>query len=502
MKYYKNSIPWFCTTLFIAACFVGCTATPATERQVTIETKTLTMADSTTVSYEMGFIDVPQNRKTGTEATWAVEFVRLSRDPEAMAGTPPIFILRGGPGSEAASQLLEDPSYYTYFYEPLTKIADVIIPGQRGFQTSGDTSCDPLAEMPLADHLAADKRAVALQTGLAACRQKLEQAGINLQGLNVEEMAADIHEIANSLGYSSIQLIGQSFGSHWGLATIRQYPDLVARATLSALEGPDHTYDMPAGVAASLQRIAAAAEAAPTLAPHIPEEGLIAAYQALIDRADKNPVIVPYEDEDTGEELMVTLDGDAFRELARGYSRGTNWRYLMPFWPVDILNMLAGEYEGAARRYVRVKSFPYLEDAAYYQVDCASGISDARKAQLATDTDIALVGNLHAHLENACKAWDADLGSDFRQSFKTAVPAVLVHGDWDTSTPFENAKTVSSFFPNHRLVRVEGGSHGAYREAKEDIEGFEALMHTWMATGDFTALPEKVTLPPITWRVP
>ncbi|MEM8486275.1 MAG: alpha/beta hydrolase, partial [Bacteroidota bacterium] len=385
---------------------------------------------------------------------------------------------------------------------PLTKIADVIIPGQRGFQTSGNTSCDPMPEMPLADHLNSAKREAAVQASLAACRQKLEAAGVNLQGLNVEEMAADVNDIASSLGYRSIQLIGQSFGTHWGLSIIRQYPDLVARATLSALEGPDHTYDMPAGVAGALKRIAATAEASPVLAPLIPEEGLIAAYQALIDEADKNPVMVTYENEDTGEQLPVTLDGDAFRELARGYSRGTNWRYLMPIWPLDILNMLDGNLEGAARRYVRVKSFPYLQDAAYYQVDCASGISNARQQQLGTDTGMALVGNLHAHLESVCKAWDADLGPDFRQPFESDVPALLVHGDWDTSTPIENAETVRTFFTNHRFVQVEGGSHGAYREATEDVEGFEALIHHWMATGDYTAIPEKVSLPPLNWRTP
>lgn len=498
---YQNNL---CITVALLGfvCLMGCAPSSVDGPPITLTTETLRLPDSTTVRYERGIIAVPQNRKTGADTTWPVEFVRLFRDRESMAGTPPIFILRGGPGTEAASQLLEDPSYYTYFYAPLTQIADVIIPGQRGFQTSGNTACSALPEMPLSDHLNPDRRKKALQDGLAACRRQMEAAGINLQGLNVEEMAADVRDIAVGLGYSSIQLIGQSFGSHLGLATIRLYPDLVARATLSALEGPDHTYDMPAGVAAALKNIAATAEATPELAPHIPEDGLIAAYQALIDRAELTPIPVTYQDEDTGEEITVSLDGDAFRTLARGYSRGTNWRYLVPFWPLDILNMLNGELEGAARRYVWVKSFSRLQDAAYYQIDCSSGISDARKQQLASDEGVSLVGNLHANYETVCQPWDADLGAAFRASFTTDVPAVLVHGDWDTSTPFENAATVRSFFNNHRFVHVVGGSHGAFREAKEDVEGFEALVHNWMATGDYTAVPEKVTLPPLDWRAP
>lgn len=48
-----------------------------------------------------------------------------------------------------------------------------------------------------------------------------------------------------------------SFGSHWGMAVMRYHPEVGARAVLTGMEGPDHTYDSPGGVLASLERMAA-----------------------------------------------------------------------------------------------------------------------------------------------------------------------------------------------------------------------------------------------------
>lgn len=473
---------------------------PAPIPPTEIQPATLTLADSTELTYEVGTIRVPFLREQSSPKTWDVEFVRFKRVGSANPDTPPLFILRGGPGSESATQLLEDPSYFEYFLEHYTRITDIVIPGQRGFQTSGATPCDPMQALSPEEALNDDIRIPALQSALSDCRQRWESELGDLSGFNVVEMASDVSDIARSLGYHQIQLMGQSFGSHWGMEVIRQHPKLIARATLSGLEGPDHTYDMPAHVAATLGRIAQAAETSPELKPLIPEGGLIAAYQKLIEKAEQNPIPVSINQND--KEVSVLMDGDAFRLVARGYSRGTAWRFLMPAWPTDILNMLNGSYEGAARRVLRVHTNTNLDDAAYYQVDCASGISESRGAMLRSDPGANTVGRLGDYYDTVCAAWDADLGEGFRTPFTSNVPTVLVHGNWDTSTPYDNALEVRTFFTNHRFVHVESGSHGAFREAQEDVEGFREQIHEWLRTGNYENVPEYVELPPLPWRAP
>ena len=96
-------------------------------------------------------------------------------------------------------------------------------------------------------------------------RKALEKAGweaegVNLAGYNVIEAAADVRAVAQALGYEKIILWGGSFGSHWSMAVMRYEPDIVARAVLTGLEGPDHTYDSPSGVLAAIRSIAEEAE--------------------------------------------------------------------------------------------------------------------------------------------------------------------------------------------------------------------------------------------------
>ena len=121
---------------------------------------------------------------------------------------------------------------------------------------------------------------------------------------------------------------------------------------------------------------------------------------------------------------------------------------------------------------------------------------------LRSDPGANLVGPLWEYYDTNCAPWNADLGEDFRTPFSTKIPTLLVHGNWDTSTPYENAMEVRSFFRNHRFVHVEGGSHGAFREANEDVPGFREQVHHWLATGRFNEIPERVTLPPLQWRAP
>ena len=59
----------------------------------------------------------------------------------------------------------------------------------------------------------------------------------------------------------------------------------------------------------------------------------------------------------------------------------------------------------------------------------------------------------------------------------------------------ENALELRSSFSNHHFIRVVGGSHGALREAEEQLPGFREGVERFWATGDTSHLPTEVTLP-------
>lgn len=470
--------------------------------ELTMTEETVTWDNGLSVTFERGAMTVPVNRRTGSDQTITVEVVRFRRTADAPTDVPPVFRLRGGPGYTGIDSELDTQNHYRINIEPFLGIADVVYVGQRGFGTSTDTRCEDREALPLAQASDDARRQQVLLDALRACREAYEATGLDLTGFNALEAAADVADAARALGYDQIQLYGSSFGSHIGMTILRAYPDVVARATFSGLEGPDHTYDNPDGLERALESIAAAAESSEALAPHIPPGGLLGAYRDLIRRADAEPIVVPTVDPDTGDSLTVALTGDDIRELSMGTSRGLAWRFLAPTWSLDLLAMLSGDFESAARRIIRLRTRTRIRNAAFYHLDCGSGITDERAARYRASSGADLVGKVWRTYDVECQPWNANLGDDFRTGFVTDVPTLLIHGTWDVNTPYENATELLASFRNHHFVTVEEGSHGALLEAMDVDRAFEAGVYRWFETGDAGGLPDRVALEPVPWRAP
>ena len=463
--------------------------------------------------YDRGVVQVPIRRLPGSAeeakqdtatATLELEFFRLRRQATAGSDVPPIFLLKGGPGFEGLGRLLARPGYYENRLERHTRVSDLVVMGQRGFGTSHATPCEPAGPLTAQEALDDDIYHQAVKDARVACRRHWEEQGLDLGGFTVLEAADDVIDVADFLGYDQIQLWGVSFGSHWGLTVLRRHAERVARATFSGLEGPDHTYDMPSGVLAAMQGYATSAEGDPSLG--LPSEGLLKAYSETIRRLDQEPVSLSLNldpDEIDGleapETVRLELTGAHLRQLLASSTSYTSFRGNSRGWPEALHSVINGEFERAAKTLVESRLDLDLPDAAFYMLDCSSGLSQARGEVLRNDSAAAMLGPTWLGYDRACATWDADLGEAFRGPFESSVPTVLVQGNWDTSTPYENAVEVREFFDHHRFVHVEGGSHGALREAIEDVDGFEDAILKWLKTGDFSDLPESVDLPPMVW---
>ena len=158
-----------------------------------------------------------------------------------------------------------------------------------------------------------------------------EESGVDLSGFTVLEAAEDVNDVRQALGYDKIIVWGGSFGSHWGMNLMQLHPEIVERAILWGMEGPDHTYDHPGHLWNVYKRVAEEAEEAPELRGMIPPGGLIAALEAVIERATQEPFTVTVTDGDDNRQREVLFDGESIKQLSRGYSGGlSNWP--APVW--------------------------------------------------------------------------------------------------------------------------------------------------------------------------
>ncbi|MBZ0113828.1 MAG: alpha/beta hydrolase [Thermoanaerobaculia bacterium] len=414
------------------------------------------LEDGRSVEVESGVLLVPENRSKTTSPAISIPFYRL-RSTSAVPAVP-IFLLAGGPGSSWIERF-EDPDYYEEiaFYRG---IADVVLFDQRGAgRSKPELDCDGIRRSLPRDRVLTRTVVAASMVEMSIeCRERWISAGVDLEGYTTLENAADVLQLKGALGYSSVSLVGGSYGSHLALALLRLAPQAIDRVLLYGIEGVDQTWDDPAGRLATYERIAGAAEVSEELGPSIPEEGLLELLRGVIERLEENPVDVEVAVGEGDETTHVLVDAFLVR-LVAGYQAGRRSR--PNAWPEFILDLHQGDYSHIAQAAIQLRELR-LDRPMHYMMDCSSGISSQREARLRHDPAMELLGDINFEYAEVCPAWRApDLGEAFRSPVLSSIPALVVHGTWDTSTPIGNAREVMAGLTNGQLVEVIGGNHGA-----------------------------------------
>lgn len=446
------------------------------------------LRDGSLATAERGMLFVPVNRADTSQGVIGIDVWRFpASDP---TDVPPVVLLHGGPGWPGLDGSLEDPDYYERVIDRFTAVSDLIVVGQRGIGSSKpNTLCENGPP-----YMASQR-----------CRAYWDSAGIDLSGFTVIEAAADVRDVAHAFGEDRVIVWGVSFGSHWGMAVLRYHPDLVARAVLSGMEGPDHTYDRPTGILNAIERYAEEAERSAAVRQRFPD-GIMAAIDTIRTRLAAQSITVEVPDPDSGESREMTFGSASVPGLIDGYTSNIGSRSEVAGWPADIYRIYTGDFEHVARtRFANAgptgPSRSY-RTAAFFMLDCSSGITAPRLEEYRNDPAIPYVGDRSRFYRGACPPWKADLGDAFRDFFDTEVPTAIVHGDRDMSTPYENALELAPHFKRGKLVTIAGGSHGALREAMEADTAFAEAIWTFVRTGDLDVLPDSVALPPVEWEVP
>lgn len=143
-------------------------------------------------------------------------------------GNIPVVELAGGPGQSWADLGIDriDSS----FNRQLGR--DVIYIEQRGTGLSAPNLGCPELEATSMDAMGAS------MAPLTACRERLVRSGVDLAGYTTREMAFDLEEMRTTLGYGKIILEGTSYGTAWGLETMRLFPSSLDRVVLDSVLPP------------------------------------------------------------------------------------------------------------------------------------------------------------------------------------------------------------------------------------------------------------------------
>ena len=423
--------------------------------------------------YEIGVFFVPENRTNPESRAIPVDYVRFpAKEPKG----PPVFLLPGGPGN---TYIGKTPDVWKAPYiNDLRQFSDVVLVNQRGYNPRRrdligywkKSSPGPAwsNEDRVADFKVFAERAVAAY----------QRTGIDLSGYNVIECAADIADLREILGYQEkIMLMGQSFGSQWCFAVMRNHPEIVERAILSGVEPLGHTYDRPSHVIQAVRRRWAHIDASPDWAPFLPPGGMEEAAEAVLSRLETTGIEVR---DRKNQKTAVLLGPDDFPWSAPG----------------RILELFHNQF--ARWENGRPTDHSYFT-LIYPLIDSSLGLTPERKEQLLNDPDRRYVSSNNAAMDSFMATADIwptlDVGDAFRNPVESPIPVVFLHGDWDVYTPIENTLEIAPYFPNSHFLKVERGGHAPWLQLDNHPEVYAGLLN-FAETGSTDDIPEAIRIEP------
>ena len=213
-------------------------------------------------------------------------------------------MVQANPTSEKYRTLWKIP-----YFEKARVFSDVVLVNQRGYNPRRrDILC-------VWRHASKDKPDSTLKNRVSnyveyakKATNEYEDSDVDLSGYNIAECAADVNDLRKALGYKKIMLMGQSFGSQWSFAVMRNHPEIVERAILTGVEPLNHAYDMPSHIMNAIRRIWSHLDTDPEWAPFLPPGGMEEAAESVLTRLEEDGIEV----KDTSGKTIVVLGPDDF----------------------------------------------------------------------------------------------------------------------------------------------------------------------------------------------
>lgn len=404
------------------------------------------------IAAEWGQLMVPENRSVNDSRLLTIPFVRFHSSSEH-PGSPLIF-LQGGPGTSVLSIL---PFLWTApVMKPPLELADCIFVEHRGFGLSRPSlDCPGTYNIPLDEPGSPTLYTEDHRRYLAAAVSFWQEQGVDIYGYNVREMAADIDDLRQALGYEKISLYGGSFGSHHGFALLRYYGHAVERAFLWDIEGPNHTVKLPSNIQKQLVTLDAFLKENDALSRQIPD--LLELMGSVLDKLKQQPVVRETMHPQSKEKVNIAL-GSYDLQLVTANGLGDS-RFLRAL-PLRYLAMAKGDFSWLAEQAIRLR-VTQKSNIMYEASDMASGATASRKHRIIEEAPQTLLGDAINEPFHGLGdlLGNPDLGDDFRGRLISDVPIILAGGSLDARTPISNGQELLPDLANGHLIKVNGASH-------------------------------------------
>jgi pimeloyl-ACP methyl ester carboxylesterase len=400
---------------------------------------------------ECGFLTVPENRNKPRSNTIRLPVV-IFRSRASQPAADPVIFVPGGPGVSNVEGRTTGKG------NPFLEQRDFIL-----LETRGTQHAKPALECPEIDLVkrasAADMRpddSDAMLKAAQVCRRRLEKAGVDLDGYTSAEAADDLEDLRIALGIKQWNMVGLSYGTKLVLTTLQRHPDGVRSVVLDSVLPPDVNYDevANANLQRSLDLVFTGCSAEPTCNAANPD--LAQKLHRLVSQADRDGIEVwlPSGPRRLSGAGLMTAIGAGLGEPA-----------LIPSLPGVISDTAQGRVASLSPLLALAAKPSTFSWGMRLSVWCAEEMPFEDAGRMGSQAlDDAGFGGLDARTTTPaiCKVWNVrPADATANEPVESAVPALVLAGEFDPSTPPNWGRRLLRTMPNARFVLVPGQSHGA-----------------------------------------
>ncbi|GEM_PF-2718871 len=415
---------------------------------------------------KFGHIIVPETRNSDGDRMLKIAFCIIKGFGEEGLKNPIVY-LPGGPGggmTSYAANMLSFPGNQERF-----EFADLILFDPRGCGKSEPDLC-PQMDLPEFEFRillgktfkeAQDENILVIRD----CYDSLRKENVNLNAYGSDEVAEDLEDLRVTLGINQWNFNCLSYGTRFGQAVIRKFPNTVRSAVFAGLVPTVHKYDNEVlrTFSLSLKKTFASCES---------DQSCSRKFQRLEDRLfesleyyDHNPLIIPSNEHNILRDEAIFITG---KIIAQGLFRLSYDRSGIEIIP-QVIQSIANRDEWVLKNLVVSlgSMFVGMDNDMYYFIRCNDS------PYFGIDPDNAWEDSFTKKLERYvfdrslksetefCRVCQIDVDSLQYSPVPTDIPAILFTGEFDPITPPENTLITAGYFSNSTTLTLPGFGHYA-----------------------------------------
>lgn len=408
-------------------------------------------------TYTFGYLEVPENRNQPAGPIIRLP-VYIFKSRSENSRPDPVLYTVGGPGNTSmrAAQYM---NYYQYLDD-----RDLIL-----FEQRGTTYAQPHLDCPewaaavyranLPGVTAATGDSLRLQAA-AACRDRLQGKGIDLNAYHTNVIAADIEDLRKVLGIKQYNLLTISYSTKIAQVLMRDYPETIRSVVMDSPLPLEFNYDEESNVNLlnAFDKLLDDCAADPDCEAAFPK--LKNRFYQFLENRSKDPLKLEVKHPEKEKIETFYLRGRDLIALL-----GADYTGDVPDVPLHIEGVLSGNYGSI---------IPQLQDLLRGPGDGA-GMGMRLSVWCAEETAFASRENIRLETEKypaikglspavfspeVCDVWGVTpLGERENQAVRSDIPTLLISGEYDNATPPEPAAQMQQYLSNSYHIVFKGWCH-------------------------------------------